>query len=893
MADTELVKRLLVEIDGNVEKLRRELRKGETEVKRFASETKRTGATSAAASDMVASKQANAARAIASATETIARQGKVSGEAAKQIIAQGANAAMFWGAKGAVVGAVGIGTLAIIGMFTRVKREAAEAAKVTRDEFAKMSSMDMMSAARRLGELNAGDLLLREDLGSSDPARRAEAVKRFKDDRTRAGVQGLEEERARLDAQRLALARTGTAPTSDARRAKSQLQKELNAEIEAIDKLLKEMEVRAGEAERVFRRRAVETGEVAKNAFGIDPSSVKERAAAVDKLGDAVKSLGERLDELTRDTLGTATEKIAAPFDELIRAARESIAKAKEILSDPNALGDQKAHAKQLIDQLDAMVQRTGQLRDVAVQSAAALAPIESLIQRIELKMSAGERVSGVDYDALHDFIEATKKRLAAAKEETDEYARQYAILKALQELQKKALGNEPKDPKSPEKKPLDPQDAADYARQLQQAADGALQLAQNLGGADANAIGLLRSIGQIAGNLPALSKALKTGDTVGALSAGLAIAGALSSLFGPSPEDKQRREELRANTEAIRELTKRAGHLGLNVTGSAAAGAAGGLAEFLGGTEAARLRGGLPGDARREAKRFGLDLAELDAIAKEHGITLNGSIDSFLQLQKAIGQTITKLGEFGTDVDAQRALAEAEIAIRGITDPAEQAAIRRRATAGRSSALDSVTAGLDLSTSEGRAQARKNAEALLDVMRPGGATLGPGDLGSLTGDQFLQALLDLIAGLEAVEGGLGAAASGSNSGTVTGFRDLTEATGSRLEDRFRSLDVKASAAQETRLAMLATLRQLAGTALPVPSLPAGFGAGSSGGARGGMTVVIESIVVNIPMTVLGGADPVAAQEAITQGLAAGVDEAIYRSTLTAARVRGNLRITQ
>src|SRR5690606_15454238 len=93
----QLVKSLLVEIDASTEKLRRALREGGVELDTFAQKSERTGKTSSTAADATASKQANAARAIAMTTETIARQGQVSGEAAKQLVAQGSNLAFMFG----------------------------------------------------------------------------------------------------------------------------------------------------------------------------------------------------------------------------------------------------------------------------------------------------------------------------------------------------------------------------------------------------------------------------------------------------------------------------------------------------------------------------------------------------------------------------------------------------------------------------------------------------------------------------------------------------------------------------------------------------------------------------------------------------------------------------
>ena len=348
-------------------------------------------------------------------------------------------------------------------------------------------------------------------------------------------------------------------------------------------------------------------------------------------------------------------------------------------------------------------------------------------------------------------------------------------------------------------------------------------------------------------------------------------------------------------NTDALQALTAKAGQLGLGVSGTAAQGAGADLDRFLGVPGARRTGAGGSG-AREAARRAGLNLTELDAIAQQLGITLGDSYAGFINLQQALRLTITKLGEFDTALGSQQAQAEAEIAIFGVTDPLEQLRIRQRATAGRSSALDSVTAGLDLSTSEGREQARKNAQAFFEVIKAGGDKLTADQLGGLTGDEFLQAILDLIKGIDAIGAPGGAAATGSTSGTVVGLRGLTEATGSRLEDRARSLDLKASEAQRTRLDMLVALQAIVRAPLPVPSLPPGYGAarGGSTSGGGGITLVIESggIVVNVPVTGAGG-DAAAVPAAILSGLEGAIDEALYRSIRRAQVAAGDLRIAR
>src|SRR5690349_21318166 len=117
----EVVKALLVEIDGNVEKLRKALREGGVDLDKFAKQASSSNEKAAVSAEQLGSRSATAARGAASALETIARTGNASGEAMKQLVAQGSNVVGMFGATGAVVGAVGISLLAIIQMVQRAK----------------------------------------------------------------------------------------------------------------------------------------------------------------------------------------------------------------------------------------------------------------------------------------------------------------------------------------------------------------------------------------------------------------------------------------------------------------------------------------------------------------------------------------------------------------------------------------------------------------------------------------------------------------------------------------------------------------------------------------------------------------------------------------------------
>lgn len=863
MANQELVKRLLVEIDGNVEKLRRELRKGEADVQAFAGKAQASGQTAGRAADVVATKQANAARAIASATETIARQGKVSGEASKQIIAQAANAAFFWGPKGAVVGAVGISVLAIVGMFARVKREAAAAAKATREQFDK--SFAVLQKANSYSQ--TGGALAQLYMG--DPTAESGAFRR--------GFGGLSEDvRAAQDRLSTVAARGNEKDIEKARNALNELLAQKNLVYREIERTQALFDAQsASEQSRLANLKKIAADEKATNearaaALRELVEAEKEAMRARDDMLAETMKFSEAYDALVARTLGSPAAQVAAPFDALIEDARA---------------------LRAVVD--EGVIEHLTEMRDSAVAAAVAIADAGSLLQELDIAAAIGVDPTVDSFINLTDAVDKMRDALKSAIPGTEQYRRILAEIEKVERRRSDLMQGVASSDGRPSSENV--RTAADYARELYLAADGALQLAQNLGGADAAAVGLLRAIGQIAGNIPALHEAIRAGNGFEVVGAALPILGALSSLFGESAADTARRKVIEDNTDAIRELTRQAGLIGLGVSGSGATDARAELARFLlTDVDARRLAAGVPGgrDARGAARAFGLDLKELDEIARAHGITLDGSIETFRQLERALADTITKLGEFGTDLESQRRQAEAEIDILGITDPAEQFRIRSRATAGRSPALDAVLAGLDPNSTESREAARQRARDLFEIMRAGGGRLGAGQLGDLAGDELLQALLDLIAGLDAIDDAVGVA-TGSSLGTVSGFRGLTEATGSRLEEHQRALVGYARQAQDTRLQMLAALQRVAGSPLTVPALPGGFSGSRTSGA-GGLVIQFAEGAVQVEVHVTGAAaDPREIGAAVQEGVTLGLEEAIYAAVKTAQVVAGDLRITR
>lgn len=871
----ELIKQLLVEIDGSTEKLRKALKDGEQQVAGFATKSQAAGKAAGAGADAIASKQANAARAIASATETIARQGKVSGEAAKQLISQASGVAFAFGPQGAIAGAIGIATLAIVSMFARTREEIAATRREAVEALNAFAEMDVNAQARAYQRTFTGTAFAPtlDDL-FGDAQLDARGLRRALQDR---GTNRLREERDRLTRERDALQRRpvrafaeGGAEDAVALQEAERRLREVTAAYDALTQLqprlleqLQQSAVRAAEATLWTLRQKEATKGLTEEE--------KKRKAALETMERESAQVGEKTAALAIEWSATAASRAAAAFDELIAKARELAAKGMDV--DANV---RRAEALE-------------RLRDRAVAAAESMAAAEAAIARVELRKASGSQLGVQESTALSLEIGRLERYIKTLKAGTAAYEEQTAKLKQLLELRKQIAPATPGEETTPAP---EVRDFADVAREIQQAADGALQLAQNLGGAADNATALLRAVGQVVGNLPALHRALNPGkdangvakpvSTLSVVSAALPILGALTSfgsVFGPSPEDRQRTQELRENTKALRELTAKAGLLGgVDVEGAAALRVRAGIDRLLSSISIDLLM-----DPRASAKRLGLDMDELDRVAKAHRITLNDSIESWRQLQRALADTITKLGEFGDDLDSQRRQADAEIDILGITDPAQQLAVRLGAFRGRSPALDRVLAGFDPNSAESRQAARQAAIELFNVLRSGGDRLGAGELGGLTGDDLLEALRQLIGGLDAIENAAGAA-TGSNGGTVSGFRSLTEATGSQLVDYAR-------AAQQTRLQILAAVLRLAGQPIPVPALPSSFAALPGAGEARATAITIGPVHIAVHLHFPEVSDAAGVGEGARLGVRRGVEEALYEAVVRASRAAGDLRI--
>jgi hypothetical protein len=319
-------------------------------------------------------------------------------------------------------------------------------------------------------------------------------------------------------------------------------------------------------------------------------------------------------------------------------------------------------------------------------------------------------------------------------------------------------------------------------ARNIEAAARGALQLARAFGLVDEKTAAALENVAQLAANIPSLLAAISAGGAAGIVAAVLPVAGALAGLLqgltGESPEEKARKEALRANTEAILQLAQGLGDFGLNVTGTQMGGvrtAIGSIqqrwpqsGDWMYGTQA-KLQ-----DALRQA---GVGLDDLRKVAEALGITFAGVLPTLQELDQLL-QAIdfTELTQFTNTFAGKMQAFQAEVALFDLDGPLDQLRLFRDRVAEESDALKLAFGDFDLGTPEGLAAFEANIQALFRQLQAG--TLTAAQLGGLTPDEFLQTLLQLEGWVDSITASGAVAGGGQQQWGVN--RTITEATATR-----------------------------------------------------------------------------------------------------------------
>jgi len=393
-----------------------------------------------------------------------------------------------------------------------------------------------------------------------------------------------------------------------------------------------------------------------------------------------------------------------------------------------------------------------------------------------------------------------------------------------------------------------------DQAAAINSAVGYALQLGQAFGIVSSQTASVLQNVAAaVAGIGPLVDqiKLLHSGATdskgnplatIGSvLGAAAPIIGGISALAGalfggPSPEERAAMQAQKENTAAIRELTDATGDLArINVTGAQF----GQYRQLVNQAQINRIgpqTGAFTPDAVNRQlgallDAMGLSTEQLKAFAQSFGVAVGTgpggklTVADFENLRKAM--QASELTQFADTFTGQLQEMDAEIHLFNLTDPIKQLELFRKAIDNikdGGGVLQSVLDSFDTSTAEGLQAAQEAIQSLFQQLQAG--TLTPEQLGGLTAQEFLDALLktsDLLRQASAGGGPLG-------TGGFNVSQQITEVTGSRLaaiadSSRVFLEQIAANTAE--------TARMLGGnpTLAPItPPPPGNYGAGGAGG---------------------------------------------------------------
>lgn len=448
-----------------------------------------------------------------------------------------------------------------------------------------------------------------------------------------------------------------------------------------------------------------------------------------------------------------------------------------------------------------------------------------------------------------------------------------------------------------------------DQANAINTAVGYALQLGTAFGIVSANTAGILQSLAGAASSIGPLLDGIKNlhsgakdsaGNPLSTLSGVLGqaapIIGAVTSIAGmlfggPSPEELERRRLLKENNTRLAELNSSVGDLArISVTGTDVAK----YGPIVSNPALDRLRGLTSGGAitadtiNRQLGALldaaGVSTAQLKAFAQSFGITVGTgpggklTVADFDNLRKAM--QASELTQFATTFTGQLQEMDAEIHLFDLKEPTKQLELFRRALDNMKNGggiLQATLDNFDTSTAEGVAAAQKAIQDLFAQLQAG--TLNPEQLGGLTAQEFLDALLkasDLLRGV----------ASGGTLGTG-GFnvsQQITEVTGSRLAAIASSSQIflQQIAENTARLALALT----GSATLPPIGAPAFPGGGAAGG------IIIGDIIVQIDSGgLLDDARAAALGQRVGGGIVDSLNRALGNDLLWRRRGKGDINL--
>lgn len=800
---TSVIEKLLVNIEANAAQLQAELAKAGKSTQDFG----RTTSAMAKGADGIGQRYSVAAVQIASAAENMARAGKLGGEGLKQIIVQGSNMAFMFGAQGAVVGAVGIASLAIIEFFRKARDETQKLAEQTKRALDEMQNRgDAVGLTERARVLFEGTPAAGFADGIKALRREYEALGRTLDELKRKGGDVQAQLASQFGTAGAAAAKIGTSGAGALGSEFAKVKKKYDAvaaQLQAAEAEFREIQRKvqapgpsssrtvdpirttvaplpnAADAKRSADEATREAAVMRDLTQAFDDLFAKAREGDV-SLADFDRAMRE-LGDGFRDKIKTPTEAQSAAFATLatkagaVREALEGIGRAR--LADefaammaaltPTVLDDVAVKLKKLRAELTQKGFSQQQVADLLALEQA-YGDVAIGMEQLEAKIAGIKKTAISSFDAqlgLTGLLQETEQQLRALQNsdvalagDPEAAIRIQGLIKQVEAL-RQAIAELNGEAAKGRLDPATEQRALAKAQQLGRTIDdiGRLTLAA------ADAFGVMSDEAS-----KALAAAFDVGAGIGRIALGdakgggaQATAGIVSLLgqwLGKDPETAQRKREHQENLQALREIAKNTGDLlGVTQSGRDIAGIRSAVGDLLARTGDAGgfRRFGDKGPLRNvdEAAlleaQTGLAFKQIEALAKSLGVTLNGTKQSYIDFLDALRRLDLEAFTRGFAGQIRRLELEARLdpqAFEGLDGLLKRIEVLTGPDG--APALSAALAGLDLTTSEGRTEAiARLGEVLRNI-----SALDVADLGGLSLDEFIEEILSAVEQLRALD---------------------------------------------------------------------------------------------------------------------------------------------
>ena len=803
------IERLLVRIEADAAQLSAELAKSGTSLKSFSNTTTQ----SSAEAGRLGQRYANAGLQISSALEGMARAGKAGGEQLKQVVTQGSAMATMFGPQGAVVGAIGIASLAIVEMFARARREAEVAMRDLRAQLREIRQITSLEdAERRRLALALGDRsLTTADVADARTTQGDAAAQKL--DAQRRGVVELRRSIAETEA---AIRKLGTtvAEAADAGNLRDAIRPANTKNAELTEKLLKEraqLALLLPQLDLVTAKRD-ELVKVAVLETEAEIRATKARKDATQALSDATKQqqlaeqqvkgirdIGqgftdlfaearkgaitlEAFDKRVRELGDAFSDQLKKPTDEQlatfkklsgasveVRAALSGIRTAEiakefaalEASLTPTVVDDFRAAIAALAKELTAkgfsgeQVSRILQLQEALGEAASRGERTQQTIDRVRQSS-----ISAFDAQLqLQELLERAKSDLAGVNVAENVIDPQVAAIriaglrKEIEELQSaiKSLGGG-----SGGKVDVLP-DAQSFASALSDAADFAAGVSTGLLGAESSISRMLAGVSQVASGLNKVADASKLigglGGNLGAALPGIAgIIAGIGALTAGGGRDAAEAQRHRENLSALRAIERHTGDLvGNSATGRDLTSTAAAVEKVLG-----EFRG-----ADRN-KRLGLETVSLDLLSRLTG----KSTKDLESLARSLGITLDGTEQSFRDFLQQLKQLDLEAFTDDFAGQLRRLEIEARLDPAAFEGIEGLIKRLQVLAGPKGAPAISAALAGIDIRTVEGRAeaieklsgvlrnigdLSAADLGDLTLDQFIEEILKAVEALRGI----------------------------------------------------------------------------------------------------------------------------------------------